>query len=96
MNTYPQPRRANRSLATAILLALSAVIVQAHPGHALSDASPTHLITSPDHFLVLVITGVLLVFGARLIHRTWVRRTLQSTGAAALVGAAMIWGLHVM
>ena len=96
MNTYNPTRRVWRGISSASILALSAVFTQAHPGHALSDATPTHLVASPDHFLVLVITGVLLVFGARLAQRTWVRRTLQSTGVVELIGAATVWGSHLM
>ena len=96
MNTHNHTHRIWRGIPITTVLALSAAIVQAHPGHLLSEASPAHLVTSPDHFLVLVISGVLLIAGARLVQRTWVRRALQCTAAMAFLGAAMIWGSHLM
>lgn len=73
---------------------LSAVALRAHPGHALREASPAHLFTSPDHLAVLALGGVALWFTARLVQRRWPRLLLRSAGAAAILTAAVLWGIR--
>ena len=67
-------------------------VAQAHPGHSLFGATPIHLLTSPDHFLVLAMTGTLLLFGAKFVQRRLPRRLVQGAGVFALGGAAVVWG----
>jgi len=94
MNTNNLIHRACRGLSIATIMALGITVAQAHPGHGVSDVSATHLLTSPDHFLVLATSGVLLVFGARLVQRRLPRRLLQGAGVVTLAGAAVIWSLY--
>ena len=96
MNTHKHLRRAWRGISTATLLVLGAVAAQAHPGHSLTEATPAHLFTSADHLLVLAVSGLLLICGARLVQRTWPRRILQGTGVLALAGAAVVWGSQLI
>ena len=78
---------------SAWLLAL-AFTAQAHPGHDLRDATPQHLLTSPDHLAVLALGGVALWFAGRLAQRQMPRRILQCTGVVALLTSAVLWGLR--
>jgi hypothetical protein len=66
-------------------------VAQAHPGHSLFDATPMHLLTSPDHFLVLAMTGTLLLFGAKFVQSRLPRRFIQGAGVIALAAAAVVW-----
>ena len=89
MNT---PRHGLKPLAIATLGILSGgSVAQAHPGHSLFDAAPVHLLTSPDHFLVLAMTGTVLLFGAKFVERRLPRRLVQGAGVLALGGAAVVW-----
>ncbi len=81
------------ALSTA-LLALATGLAQAHPGHALHDASPTHLLTSPDHLAVLALGGAAVWFGARWVERRLPRRSLQVLGIVAVTTAAVLWGIR--
>ena len=83
-------------LATVISSALTALALtaQAHPGHDLRDATPQHLLTSPDHLAVLALGGVALWFAGRLAQRQMPRRILQCTGGVALLASAVLWGLR--
>jgi hypothetical protein len=67
---------------------------QAHPGHNLSDASPQHLLTSPDHLAVLAFGGIALWLAGRFVQRQLPRRLLQGAGLAAILSAAVIWGVR--
>jgi hypothetical protein len=64
----------------------------AHPGHAWSQASTTHVLTSPDHLAALAVAGLVVALAGCFIHRRLPRRMLQLGGAAALATAAMLWG----
>jgi peptidoglycan/LPS O-acetylase OafA/YrhL len=75
----------------SLLLAISAF---AHPGHDLRDATPQHLLTSPDHLAVLALGGVALWFAGRFVQRQLPRRLLQGAGLAAVLTAALIWGVR--
>lgn len=77
--------------AAAFALALSA---QAHPGHDWNDADARHLLTSADHLAVLALAGIALCFGARFVQGSVARRWLQATGIAAVVFAAVVWGVR--
>ena len=85
------PLRLALSVAT---FALATGWVQAHPGHALRDASSAHLLTNPDHLAVLVLGGAAAWFGARWIERRLPRRLLQICGVAAVATAAVLWGIR--
>jgi hypothetical protein len=76
------------------VLAFATGLAQAHPGHGLHDASPTHLLTSPDHLAVLALGGAAAWFGARWVGRRLPRRLLQILGVAALTTAAVLWGIR--
>lgn len=69
-------------------------LAQAHPGHALRDASSAHLLTSPDHLAMLAMGGVVAWFGARWIERRLPRRLLQICGVAAVATAAVLSGIR--
>ena len=76
------------------LLAVGALQANAHPGHGVLEASPTHILTSPYHLAVLALSGLTLFFGARLVQRQLLRRVLQVTGVIALIAAIAIWTSH--
>ena len=76
--------------AATFALALSA---QAHPGHSLGDHGALHAVTSPYHLAILAASGAALWFAGRLVQRALPRRALQFTGGAALVTAAVLWGV---
>jgi hypothetical protein len=80
-------------LVSSALLAVTHT-TQAHPGHNLRDASPQHLLTSPDHLAVLALGGVALWLAGRFVQRQLPRRLLQGAGLAAILGAAVIWGVR--
>ena len=71
-----------------------ALTAQAHPGHDLRDASPQHLLTSPDHLAVLALGGLALWLAGRFVQRQLPRRLLQGAGLAAILSAAVIWGVR--
>jgi len=83
-----------RSALLVAALALATGLAQAHPGHPLHDASPSHLLTSPDHLAVLALGGAAVWFGARWIERRFPRRVLQILGVAAVTTAAVLWGIR--
>ena len=85
------PLRLALSVAT---LALATGSAQAHPGHALRDATPSHLLTSPDHLAVLALGGLVVWFGARWVERRLPRRLLQILGVVAVTTAAVLWGIR--
>ena len=80
-------------LVSSSLLSI-ALTAQSHPGHHLSDASPQHLITSPDHLAVLALGGIALWIAGRFVRRQLPRRLLQGAGLAAILSAAVIWGVR--
>jgi hypothetical protein len=88
------PRFSFKALTITTLAGLlSSNTLYAHPGHSLLDATPTHLLTSPNHFIVLAVSGVLLWFGARLVKRQLPRRILQGAGILALAVAVVTWSM---
>ena len=66
----------------------------AHPGHALTEAPVSHLLTSPYHLLMLSAIGAMCWLAALGVQRRNPRRLLQVCGATAWVGAAVLWGLR--
>jgi hypothetical protein len=95
-STSPLPRNLAGKLSGIIALAFAAVATaHAHPGHALSDASTQHVLTSPYHLAVLALVGVALWTVGYFIHRRTARRVLQFGGAFAMVTAAVLWGMGV-
>ena len=75
----------------SFLLALSA---SAHPGHDLREATPQHLLISPDHLSVLALGGITFWLIGRFVQRQLPRRLLQGAGVAALLASAVLWGLR--
>ena len=75
------------------LLAL-ALTAEAHPGHDIRDASPQHLLTSPDHLAVLALGGAALWFAGRFVQRQLPRQLLQGSGLAAVLAAGVLWGFR--
>src|SRR5438552_132028 len=96
MQTIQATRKSNFVALLALLEALlgGARSAVAHPGHDLTDASVSHLLTSPDHLVALATMGGLLWAIGRLAQRRSVRPVLQFSGAACLLAAAIVWGLH--
>ncbi len=66
----------------------------AHPGHSLTEASPAHLLTSPDHLLVLLLLAGALGVAAQFVHRRLPRRLLQFGAVVAVLGAAALCGMR--
>jgi hypothetical protein len=83
-----------RSAALAIGCLLSAIAASAHPGHDLRDATPQHLLTSPDHLVVLALGGAALWLAGRFVQRQLPRCLLQGAGFAALLASAVLWSLR--
>lgn len=87
MNTT---RFISRLLPVAALLPLSVI---AHPGHDLSDASVSHIVTSPYHVLVIGVCGAAMIWAGTRVQRQVPARVLSATGAFMMVGAVVLWGL---
>jgi len=83
-----------RPALSVVTLALATGLAQAHPGHALRDASTAHLFTSPDHLAMLALGGAAVWIGARWVERRLPRRVLQILGAATVTTAAVLWGIR--
>ena len=66
----------------------------AHPGHHLSDAEWSHLLSSPDHLLAMLLTGAGLFLAGCWVQRRLARRLLQCTGAAVAAASLLICGLR--
>ena len=86
--------RIRLAIATAIVATctLSTGSVQAHPGHGLEEGGVTHMLTSPYHLSVLLLTGLSLLVTARFVQEKLPRRTLQVCGTLALLVAGVLWG----
>jgi hypothetical protein len=79
-----------RSGISALAFLLPVAPVLAHPGHSLGDATPRHLLTSPDHLAVLALGGAALWLIGTLMRRPLPRRILQSVGVLGMLGAAVL------
>ena len=66
----------------------------AHPGHALNDASLSHLLTSPNHLTALAVVGGGLFLAAQFVQRPLPRRVLRGSGAVALGCMMVLWGVR--
>ena len=66
-----------------------ATIASAHPGHALGDAHLSHLISSPDHAILLVGVGCLLYLAGGFISQKRIRNSLQWF-AVALIASPLL------
>ena len=64
---------------------------QAHPGHDFLESSPSHLLTSPDHLLVLAVIGVVLFLVGGIIERRLPRHILRGIGAATVVVSGVVF-----
>ena len=83
-----------RKISLAIALFGSALTASAHPGHAWTDASISHLVTSPDHLLLLALGGALVSVAGRFVQSRLSRWTLHGLGALALLGAILLLGIR--
>jgi hypothetical protein len=91
-------RRGFTGFLSAVCLGLATVTAGAHPGHGLSEANASHVLTSPYHLAVVagcLVTAALTLFaGAKVVQHPAARRTLQITAACAMLAAAvtaLIW-----
>ena len=84
----------SRAARACLLLVAFGSTAQAHPGHSLAEAGARHLLTSPYHVMVLACIGLTLWAVGSLVHRAVPRRLLQFSGAIAIAGAALLWGLR--
>lgn len=89
--SFPVRRPLAAVPALLCLLAAGLTPAQAHPGHAWSEASPQHLLTSPDHLAALAVLGAVSWLGARWVQRRWPRRLLQLVGCVAVAASAILW-----
>lgn len=87
-------RRPGPAVALLAAATLGAMQAQAHPGHPLAEEGLAHIVSSPYHLAILAGSGLALWLGARFVHRRIPRRLMQFGGAAAVMGAAVLWGLH--
>jgi len=74
-------------------LILAPALAQAHPGHELSRAGLSHLMTSFDHLTVLSLVGGTLLVGSVLIQRRFPRLFLRGCGVLTLVATTVLWGV---
>jgi hypothetical protein len=81
-----------RGVLATLALVTASLPAHAHPGHAWSQASTTHVLTSPDHLAVLALAGFAICLTGCFIHRRVPRRVLQLSGMAAFATAAVLWG----
>ena len=86
-------RRIRLGLASAVMMAATSGIVQAHPGHGLAEQGFEHLVASPYHLATLTGAGLALILGGRLFRRPATRRWMQLGGAASLMAAVIHWGM---
>jgi hypothetical protein len=66
-----------------------ATIASAHPGHPLGEADFSHLISSPDHAILLVGVGCLLYLAGGFISQKRIRNSLQWF-AVALIASPLL------
>ena len=84
--------RAHKTGFSLALLALpcTAPFASAHPGHGLDAYGPVHLITSPYHVGLLVLTAAALWCSARFVKRRMPRRVLQACSLVAWIAAGAL------
>ena len=76
------------------LLTFSGLSLLAHPGHPLNEAGLSHLLTSPNHLVVLALAGGAMSIASHFVQRRLPRRVLQGCGAFALASAIVILGIR--
>jgi peptidoglycan/LPS O-acetylase OafA/YrhL len=100
MNAPPshrQPRGAklrHRFTVAALGSLALALPAAAHPGHSVSSASTAHLLTSPDHIVAPLAAGMAFILVSLFIAERIPRRSLQTLGAVAAVGGALLLTLR--
>jgi peptidoglycan/LPS O-acetylase OafA/YrhL len=87
-------RPVNRLVAyfTLVLGAMLPMAASAHPGHDLSQASATHILTSPYHIMMLALGGAALWFAGSQVQRRLPARVLSFAGLLMMAGAVLLWG----
>ena len=83
-----------RPTGLAFVLFCSALTASAHPGHSLTDAGISHLVTSPDHLLLLALGGVMISVAGRFVQRRLPRWAMHGAGALALMSAIVLLGIR--
>jgi len=78
----------------AFSLVLLAPSAPAHPGHSLSGSGAGHLLTSPDHLVLLALLGAALWFGGRFIGSKLPRLSMQGLGVLTIIAAGVLFGLR--
>jgi hypothetical protein len=73
---------------------LATLSLQAHPGHDLMEHGPAHVVTSPFHLLIIAMVSALCLTCATFVMNPRAKRVLSSTGAVALLVAAVTWFLR--
>jgi hypothetical protein len=79
-----------------VLGPMATLNASAHPGHGLHEESVTHALTSPYHLLALALIGSGLLLGAVFVKCLAARRTMQITGAAAVVVAGLTFASQLL
>ncbi|MBI3879001.1 MAG: hypothetical protein HY301_02930 [Verrucomicrobia bacterium] len=75
----------------ALAVLAFAPLAHAHPGHSLTEATPLHLLTSPDHLAMLALLGGGLCVAAQFVRRPLPRRAMQFAGALGVIAAAALF-----
>lgn len=84
---------ASRLMAAVMALSGGIVPASAHPGHSLSEVSPSHWVTSPDHASLLLGAGIVLWLVTRTLRDARSRRWTWVLAVALVCGAGMQWGM---
>jgi len=82
-----------RLVVLVLTLFTLAPLTNAHPGHSLIEAAPAHLLTSPDHLVVLTFLGLFSCLIARFVRARLLRQLLQVSGAFSTLTAVVLWGI---
>lgn len=72
--------------------ALLPMVASAHPGHDITQASASHILTSPYHIMMLALGGAALWYAGSQVQRRIPARVLSTTGMLMLFGAVVLWG----
>ena len=74
-----------------MLLVLSATtLVQAHPGHDLSESSVSHVVSSPYHLLCLGLLGGFCLVAAKFTANAMRRKALVTVGCCLIAGGVLL------
>lgn len=84
----------NRFVAYIALLigGLLPLAASAHPGHDITQASATHILTSPYHIMMLALGGAAFWWAGTQVQRRVPARVLSGVGLLMMVGAVLLWG----